>query len=904
MDWRRLFFWKQNADWRRHESDFDRELRTHLDLETQEQHESGLSDEEARYAARRAYGNITLVKEEIRAMSISLSLEQFGRNLRYAVRTLLKKPGFVAIAVISLALGIGAITSIFSITDQMMLRALAAKDPTRLVLFNWNGRFIGGSTRGYLDSFSYHMYVDLRNGNPGVFTGIAARRQETVDIADHGPAQRATAELVSGNYFDVLGVTASIGRTLWPDDDKIKDAEPFVVVSYDYWQTHLGGDVSALNRVIDLNGHPMTIVGVAQRGFAGFEPMHPTDVFVPLMMKTAVTPSWDHMARRNSIWLKVFARLAPGVSAPTAKSAMAVVYGNALRNDLAAISRDADFSAKYLQNGLDFSDASKGVGNLQTFFSKPLYVLLAMVGTLLLIACVNLASLLLSRSAARQKEIAIRLSLGASRASLVSLILTESLVIAIAGGALGFLLSIWVTSSLVRFLPFDHIDLAIRAVPDWRILGFAAGLTLFTAILFGLLPAFKVSRPDLVRTLKDEASSASLGAGQMRVRRVLVASQVTLSLLLLMGAGLFARSLYNLMAVNSGIASSQLLQFTVDPSLHKYSPERAHKLFLDLQNALRQMPGAESASGSSYALLSDDSEQNSVHVEGYQHFDEGINPGWNEMMPGFFSAVGVPLLMGREFTEADIAGAPKVVVVNETFANHYFPNQNPVGRHIGFGGGAALLDFEIVGVARDLKNDDLKERSKPYTYTAALQGPRPSAMTFYVRSRQNPRVLGQSVRQVASKLDAALPVYQMKTVQTQIDETHFLDRLFAMLSAAFAILATTMACIGLYGVTAMAVARRTQEFGVRMALGATRGDIVRLVLREVFLLTLSGIVIGVPAGYGLAKLIASFLYGMKGTDSIVTISAVLAIASVSILAGYLPARRATRIDPIQALRYE
>ncbi|HLW97580.1 MAG TPA: ABC transporter permease [Candidatus Acidoferrales bacterium] len=904
MHWRRIFFWKQKEDWSHRESDFQHELLVHLKEEEEEQHDAGLSAEEARYAALRAFGNQARITEEIRAMSISIWMEQLAKNFRYAVRALRKQPGFAAIAVISLALGIGANTSIFSITDQMLLRSLPVKDPNRLVLLSWNGQFIGGSSRGYRQSFSYPMYVDLRDNNPGVFTGIAGRWQEIVDLADHGPVERATAELVSGNYFDTLGVGAALGRTLTMEDDKVKDAEPYAVVSYEYWQRRMGGDPSVLNRVIDINGHPMTIVGVVQHGFEGFEAMHPTDVFVSLMMKNTVTPTWDDMARRNSIWLKLFARLSPGVSGAAAKSAMSVAYQTGLRNDLAAVSRNEQFGERYLKNKLIVGDASKGIGNLQTFFSKPLYVLLGMVGTLLLIACVNLASLLLSRSAARQKEIAIRLSLGASRKSLVALILTESLVIALAGGAVGVLLSIWVTSSLVRFLPYDNIDVAIHAVPDWRILGFAAGLSLFTAILFGLLPALRASRPDLARTLKDESGSVSVGRGQMRVRRLLVAAQVMLSLVLLMGAGLFARSLYKLMSIDTGIASSQLVQFTVDPSLHKFTPERSRQYFLDLQTALGRMPGADSASASSFPLLANDAWENTVRVEGFEHPDQNSQAGWNEMLPGFFSTAGVPLLMGREFTPADVAGAPKVVIVNETFAKHYFANDNPVGHRVGFGGSTVPLDMQIVGVVKDLKTTDLKEEPKPYTFTPALQNAQPSAMTFYVRSRQNPRILGQAARQAAGQVDATIPLYEMKSVEAQINETHFMDRLFAFLSAAFASLATLMACIGLYGVTAMAVSRRTQEFGVRMALGATRANIFRLVLGEVVLLTLAGIAVGVPAGLASAKLVASLLYGMSGRNFAVTMAAVAVIVVVSLLAAYLPARRATRIDPIQALRYE
>jgi len=823
--------------------------------------------------------------------------------MKLALRSLLKNPAFAITAILSLALGIGANTAIFTLTNQILLRMVPVKDPARLVAFHWTGQFIGGSTRGYEDSFSYPMYADLRD-SPGAFSGIAAQYQDTVDVSEKGPAERATAELVSGNYFDVLGVTAAIGRTLTPEEDKAKGGEPYVVLSYDYWQRRFGGDSSVLNRAIDLNGHPMTIVGVAQRGFEGLALMSPTDLFVPLMMKTVVTPTWDDMSRRNSIWLHLFARLRPGVDPRAALSSMAVPYRAGLERDLAGHPHDAQFRERYMKNRLQLASAAQGFGYTRQFFSKPLYVLLAMVGVLLLIACANVANLLISRAQGRQKEISIRLALGASRRSLMRLILAESALIAGVSGALGLLLSGWIASLLVSVLPFHNIAAAIRTSPDVRILAFTAAISMLAALLAGVAPALQATRPGLALALRSESRGASLGRGQTRFRRGLICAQVALSFLMLAGAGLFAGSLYRLMAVNTGMQASHLLAFSVDPSLEDYTPERTRRLDSDLEAALARIPGVQAASGVSYAVLADNVWQNTVHIEGYRpSAGEDMNPGYNEMLPGFFSAAGVPLIAGRDFNARDTAGAPLVAIVNETFQKRFFPHDSPLGHRIGwFGSGTP--NIEIIGVVKDMKSGNLKDKPRPFTFTPLLQDPAPGEATFYLRTARNPLAVAQGVRQVVHRMDAMLPVYDLKTLDMQIDETHFLDRLLAWLAGAFGLVATLLASIGLYGITAFNVTRRTQEIGIRMALGAARGNVLRLVMREVLMLAAVGLLIGVPAALALGRLLESQLFEMQARDPAVMLGAAAVVILVSTLAGYLPARRAARIDPMQALRWE
>ncbi|HUE02273.1 MAG TPA: ABC transporter permease [Bryobacteraceae bacterium] len=823
--------------------------------------------------------------------------------MRLTLRNLLHNPAFAATAILSLALGIGANSAMFTLTNQILLRVLPVKDPARLVAFHWKGQFIGGSTRGYEDSFSYPMYADLR-GASGAFTGIAAQFQETVDVSDKRPAGRASAELVSGTYFDVLGVAAAIGRTLTPDDDRLKGGEPYVVLSYDYWQRQFGSDPSALNRTIDVNGHPMTVVGVAQRGFQGLSQMSPADLFVPLVMKNAVTPTWDDMNRRDSIWLHLFARLRPGMDARAAQNSLAGVYRAALDHDLATNGRSASFATRYVQNQLQLVDAAQGFAGMREFFAKPLYVLLAMVGTLLLIACANVANLLIARAQGRQKEISIRLALGATRGALMRLIMSESLLIAAVSGALGLLLSEWIAAALVSMLPFQNIGAAIRATPDWRVLAFTGGISLLIALLAGAAPALQATRPDLAPALKNETRSASLSFGQTRFRRGLIAAQVALSFLLLAAAGLFARSLYNLMTVNSGIETSRLLAFSVDPSLHKYTPGQTRRLYLDLASTLARIPGAQAASGASNAVLANNQWQNTVHIDTYRpSAGENMNPGYNETLPGFFSTAGVALIAGRDFNERDTAGAPEVVIVNETFQKRFFPHESPLGHHIGWGD-SGPMPLEIVGVVKDMKVSDLKEKPKPWTFAAALQDASPGAMTFYMRTARHPLALAPAAQQAVHRFDAALPVFDLKTVDAQIGETHFLDRLLARLAVAFGSLATLLASIGLYGITAFNVTRRTQEIGIRMALGAARGNVLRLVMREVLILGAAGLLVGVPATLALGRVLESQLFQMKAGDPAVIAGATGVVLLVSALAGYIPARRAARIDPMQALRWE
>jgi predicted permease len=831
-------------------------------------------------------------------------MESVRADVKFVLRSLLRSPLFAVIAVASLALGIGANSAIFSLLDQVLLRMLPVKDPQRLVLLDWDGAFSGSARNDH--AFSYPMYVDFRDKNPDAFQGLLAQFPTSMDVRWKGNAERANGELVSGNYFDVLGVGTAIGRTFSAEDDKVKNAAPYVVLSYGYWQRRFGGSPAILNQTVDINDHPMTVVGVAQRKFKGTDVGTAVDVFVPMMMKPQITPTWDDLDNRRSIWLNIIGRLRPGISIEQARTALAVLYHQELVEELKAMP-DATprFQKRFLANKLVFKDAAKGVSELRNRFSTPLAVLMSMVGTLLLIACTNVANLLVARAAMRQKEIAIRLSLGASKMDIMRLVLVESLMLSFAGGAFGLLIASWAGSLLLRILPFENVERVFSTTPDARVLLFTFGLSVITALLFGLLPAIQATRPELAPTLKNEANSV-IGSGHVKLRKGMVAAQISLSLLLLIGAGLFSRSLYNLMTSDPGMRTDHVFIFTIDPSLAGYSSERIRQTTREIQNQLAALPGVEQVTGAENALMSRNSWMATTRAEGYISKEgENLNPNVNGVLPNFFSTMGIPLIAGREFTGRDQFGAPKVAIVNERFAEFFFHGRNPIGRHIGFGNPAtAKLDMEIVGVVRDAKGSDLKEKTARYVFVPALQDEHPNELTFYIRASNNQNRFIDLVRRAIRNTDSGLPVYNLKTLTTQIHETHYTDRLIALLSAAFGLLATLLASVGLYGVMAYTVARRTREIGIRMALGAQRGTVLWIVMQEVLLLAGLGIAVGLPTAFALGRFVEDQLFLLRAHDPMTISSATILLAIVSVIAGYVPARRATRIDPMQALRWE
>ena len=829
-------------------------------------------------------------------------------NLRLALRTLFKTPFVTAVAVLSLALGIGANAAIFSLFNQMLLRPLPVPEPHRLV--NLAGSYPNPGSQsctlaGNCDVvFSYPMFRDLEKGQT-VFTGIAAHRRFGANLSFRRQTLNSEATYVSGSYFPVLELKPALGRLMSPADDESLGAHPVAVLSYSYWETKLGADRSVIGQPIAINGQPFTIIGVAPKGFDGTTLGGKPAVYVPISMRGVLDPDFNGFDRRQSYWIYLFARLKPGVTLAQAKTGIDAVYKPIINDVEARLQKGLSDKTmeRFRAKTVGVSDGARGQSTLHQRVRTPLLLLIGITAIVLVIACANIANLLLARDATRSREMAVRLSLGASRGQLLAQLLTESCVLALLGGAVSLLVARWTLAGMDAVLPRDALG-GVQMTVDPTVVAFAAGLSILTGLLFGTYPALHSTRPDLVTTLRANSGKHSGTRAAVQFRSSLVMVQIALSMALLIGAGLFVKSLLNVSRVNLGITVDNVITFSLSPDRNGYSRAQSQQFLERAREALAAIPGVNGVTETLVGLLAGNSWGNDVEVDGWKSGpDIDSNSRFNAVGADYFKTLGVPVLSGREFTASDRVGTPKVAVVNEAFAKKFKLGRDAVGKHIALSG-AKINDIEIVGLVKDAKYNDVKDDVPPVYFLPWAQDSTIGSLNFYVRTSMDPRQVMRTIPGIIARLDPNLPVEDLKTLPQQVRENVYLDRVISTLSASFAALATLLAAVGLYGVLAYTVAQRTREIGVRMALGADSGRVRTMVLRQVGRMTLVGGVIGILGALALERTARSLLYGLEGHDPWVIIGAAVVLTLVALGAGYLPARRASKILPMQALRYE
>ncbi len=864
-------------------------------------------------------------------------MKTLWQDLRYGLRVLRKTPGFTAIAILSLALGIGANTALFSVVDAMLLKKLPVKEPERLVLFksiaprefspgNYRGNSRRDETTGQLTmtSFTYQSFQRLRE-QESELSDVFAFSSLQVNVHADGQADVARAQAVSGNYYAGLGVSAWLGRTLRDEDDN-NQAAPAAVVSYRYWQHRFNADPNIIGKQINLNNLTFTVVGVTPQGFEGTMQVGSTlDITIPIVWESQlyVEPDQSSLYGAGTWWLRVMGRLKPEATAEQVRAQLEGVFQQtvadhrSLRQQLAQARGNP--SIPNLEPGqlphLVLDSGAQGEMNTRQSYARSLYLLLGVVGLVLLIACANVANLLLSRATARQKEIGIRLAIGASRWRLMQQLLTESVLLAIAGGGLGILFALWIKDGLLAVSSWGGSWMrALEPRLDWRVLGFTLALSVLTGIVFGLVPAWRATKVDLTPTLKDSVRSPSL-ASRSVLSKGLVVLQVSVSLLLLIGAGLFLRTLLNLQRIDPGFNPNNLLIFGVEPGLVGYKDERLAQLYQQMSERFETLPDVQAVSFSHTALLSLSSSSRSftlpdaaIGADGRR--DSSGSVYIHHVRENFLDTMQIPLLSGRRFTAQDHQKASRVAIVNQTFANLYLSGENPVGKRFGFDPDKPN-EIEIIGLAQDTKYARQRDDVPPTAYLNYLQELRSiTGATFEVRTGGDPTTLITAIRQAASEVDANLPLNNFRTQVEQADSTLAMERLFAKLLSLFGLLAQQLAAIGLYGVMAYSVAQRTREIGIRMALGASRTSVLRMILRQGMTLTLIGVGLGLAGAYVLTKYLESqlglnsMLYNVKVNDPLTYGVIALFLTLVALVACFIPARRATKVDPMEALRYE
>ena len=828
--------------------------------------------------------------------------------LKLAFRMLAKSPVVTAIAMLSLALGIGANAAIFSLFEQMVLREIPAYQPERLVNLSNPGPKPGsqscGQAGGCDEVFSYPMFRDLEERARKGFEGIAAHVAFGANLAYAGQTINGSGLLVSGSYFPLLGVRPALGRLLSPEDDRTIGGHFVAVLSHRYWQSRLGADPDVLNKAIVVNGHPLTIVGVAARGFDGTTLGDQPSVFVPLTMRGQMQRGFEGFANRRSYWAYLFGRLKPGVTIEQASAELNGIY-RPIINDVEAVLQEGmseQTMARFRAKEVPLADGRRGQSSLHEEVETPLALLVTITGVVLLIACANIANLLLARGAGRAQEMAIRGSLGAGRARLVGQLLLESVLLAVFGGIGGILVARWTLGLIGSILPAEAVQVVALTLHP-KIFVFAAMLSIGTGILFGLFPALHATRPDLMTVLKAASGQPSGARAAARFRNALVTAQIGLSMTLLVAAGLFIKSLANVSRVDLGLTTENVVMFELSPALNGYELDRIRALYSRVEEELAAFPGVAGVTAGRVQLIAGSNWGNDVNVQGFQRGpDIDANARFNTIGPGYFSTLGVPLIAGREFTASDVTGATRVAIVNQTFARKFGLGSDAVGKFMGIGSGE--LDMQIVGLVTDAKYSEVKQEVPPLFFTPYRQNENIGSMTFYARTARDPGEVLRAIPTVIRRLDPTLPVQDLKTLDQQVLDNIVLDRVIGLLSAAFAALATVLAAVGLYGVLAYTVAQRTREIGLRMALGADGSRVRAMVLWHMGRLTIIGGVLGLVAAIGIGRVASSLLFGMEGHDPTVVAVAVAVLGAVALAAGYVPALRASQVEPMQALRYE
>jgi predicted permease len=916
MSFIRKFIWMSQR--RRKEAEIQEELKFHLEEEAAEREQEGLAPEQAKWAAHRELGNVTLLQEHVRAVWIWTLLEQFVQDLRYALRVMWASKTFSTLAVLSLALGIGANTAIYSFVDAIMLRSLPVSDPASLVILQWYGpsRWQGGVRRpSVLHTMSGTTYDDDKLGsiagifpypafelfqkNDSLFSSIFAyHRAYELNVVVKGQADIAKGEYVSSDYFSGLAVRPVTGRMIVPNDDQARS--PLVaVVSLGFSERHYGGPANAAGQKILINNVPATVVGVTPPEFFGVNPATAPDVYLPIRAGVAIEAADPYGTRperyldQNDYWIEIMARLRPGVSRAQAQAALAPLFRQWVESTV------TDEREREILPSLVVQEGAGGVEALRRRYSQPLYVLTTLVGLILAIACSNVASLLLARATARRGEMALRLSLGASRFRLARQLLTESILLALLGGVLGVFIAVWGIRFLTVLLANGQTDFTLHANLNWHVLSVTAVLALLTGILFGLAPALQSTRVNVVPALKKLRSTDARSRMRFSLSHALMVSQIALSLLMLVAAGLFVRTLNKLQSVEVGFNRENVLLFELDARKAGHKDPEISTFYDNLQKRFSAVPGVRNVSLSQASLI--------TAGTGYDITVNGAPPDEATRIlfigHDFLKTMQIPILAGREIEARDQPGSTPVALVSELFARKNFGDRNPLGQHLLLREGHR--DMEIVGVARNAQYGELKSNAPPVVYIPYNQGfPPPRQMVYELRTAGNPLTLVSTVREIVHQADARVPVTDIRTQVEDINQTINQEIVFARLCTAFAVLALVIACVGLYGTVSYNVARRTSEIGIRMALGAQRGAVVWMVLSEVCVLAAVGLALSVPAAFATSQFLKSFLFRMKPNDPLAMVFAIGTLIISALVAGCLPAWKASRIDPMIALRHE